>query len=245
MLQMDAWGIYDYAEISSTNDKAKELTIAPPQEFFVVTAQRQTAGRGRRGRTWQSLEGNLFMSQAFPLETRFLTDAAFIVSLSLFDAVAVQKPQGRLRLKWPNDILLENRKISGILLEKGENEYIIAGIGVNLKTAPAAESGLLYPAAALTDFGIRCSKEQLLRAYLQAFDENYALWRRSGFMPIRERWLTHVVGLRQEIVVNFEHGRETGIFEDIAPNGALLLRKGDGIIPVLAADIFYKEENKD
>ena len=64
-------------------------------------------------------------------------------------------------------------------------------------------------------------------------------------MPIRERWLTHVVGLRQEIVVNFEHGRETGIFEDIAPNGALLLRKGDGIIPVLAADIFYKEENKD
>ena len=96
-------------------------------------------------------------------------------------------------------------------------------------------------AGVLQKFG----KEQLLRAYLQAFDENYALWRRSGFMPIRERWLTHVVGLRQEIVVNFEHERETGIFEDIAPNGALLLRKGDGIIPVLAADIFYKEENKD
>lgn len=243
MEENETWRILRYEEVGSTNDIAKMLSAEPPARRFVVTARRQTSGRARRGRSWQSLDGNLFMSQAFPLELRYLNDAVFLVSLSLYEAVTAFAPRGEVRLKWPNDVLIENRKISGILLEKGENEYIIAGIGVNIASAPPAREPLLYPAAALADFGVRTDCPKFLEAYLHAFDGNFDLWRQQGFMPIREKWLSHAKGLREEIVVNLEKRRETGIFEGLSENGALLLRQRDEIVPILAGDIFYKKEN--
>lgn len=243
MEKYENWQILRYEEVGSTNDTAQMLCAKPPARCFVVTARQQTSGRARRGRSWQSLDGNLFMSQAFPLELRYLNDAVFLVSLSLYEAVTTFAPRGEVRLKWPNDVLVENRKISGILLEKGENEYIIAGIGVNIASAPQARDPLLYPAAALADFGVRTDCPKFLEAYLHAFNGNFDLWRQQGFMPIREKWLLHVRGLREEIVVNLENRRETGIFEGLSENGALLLRQRDKIVPIWAGDIFYKKEN--
>lgn len=244
MEQVNNWAVAEYDEVSSTNDTARELTLNPPHPHFVVTARRQTAGRGRRGRSWSSLDGNLFMSQCFPLEMKYLTDAVFLVSLSMLEAVLSFSPRGRAQLKWPNDVLIENHKISGILLEKGENGYIIAGIGVNIKAAPPADASRIYPAACLSDYGISANCREFLAAYLQAFDNNFALWREQGFMPVKDKWLSHVKGLHEEIVVNMENEQQTGIFEGISDNGALQLRQGDKIRPILAGDIFYKEEKK-
>lgn len=238
------WAILEYEEVASTNDTARELTVNPPHTCFVVTSRRQTAGRGRRGRSWSSLDGNLFMSQCFPLEIRYLSDAVFLVSLSMLEAVLSFSPRGKIQLKWPNDVLIENHKISGILLEKGENEYIIAGIGVNIKAAPSADAGLVYPAASLADFGISANCREFLAAYLQAFDENFALWRQQGFLPIKDKWLSHVKGLHEDIVVNLENGQQAGIFEGISDSGALLLRQDDKIRQILAGDIFYKKEKE-
>ncbi len=244
MEEEERWHILRYEEVVSTNDTAKILSAEPPARRFVVTARRQTSGRARRGRSWQSLNGNLFLSQAFPLELHYLNDAVFLVSLSLCEAVAAFAPRGQVSLKWPNDVLIENQKISGILLEKGENEYIIAGIGVNIASAPQARESLLYPAAALADFGVRTDCLKFLEAYLHAFDRNFSLWRQQGFKPVREKWLSHAKGLHGEIVVNLEKRRETGIFDGLSENGALLLRQRDKIVPILAGDIFYKEEEE-
>lgn len=237
------WQIMAYDEVSSTNDVGKELSLKPPSKYFVVVAQSQTSGRGRRGRVWHSPKGNLFMSLVFPMELRHLNDMVFLVSLSLYESVMAFSPQAEVKLKWPNDVLINSHKISGILLEKGENEYIIAGIGVNLVSAPQIRDRLLYPAAPLKDFGIDVSCQDFLTTYLKIFDANFELWLEKGFSSIREKWLSHAIGLHQEIKVNLEKESKIGIFEGISENGALLLRQKEKIIPILAGDIFYKKEN--
>jgi len=238
------WAIIAYDEVGSTNDIARKHTFNSSYPYFVVTARRQTSGRGRRGRNWISISGNLFMSQCFQLNTQHLSDAVFLVSLSLQEAIISFAPQGKTQLKWPNDVLIENKKISGILLEKGENGYIIAGIGINISAAPTNDTNQIYPVASLSDFGVCTNCQEVLKAYIHAFDKNYALWQRHGFAPIKDKWLKYAKGLFKEIVVNLEHGQEVGIFAGISDKGALLLRQGDKIKQILAGDIFYKEENK-
>ena len=126
MPEIGKWQWFDYDDADSTNDTALTLSQNPSAEYFVVTAKRQHNGRGRRGRSWISQEGNLFMSLGLPFDINDINALVFITALSLFEAVASQSPQGCLQLKWPNDVLFNNQKISGILLEKGFQNYIAA-----------------------------------------------------------------------------------------------------------------------
>lgn len=239
---MSAWLVLSFEELGSTNDKAKELSANPPAQKFVVTAQKQTSGRGRRGRVWQGLDGNLFMSQGFELELQHLSDMVFIISLSLLEALRLIAPNLKIELKWPNDVLVNGSKVSGILLEKAENEYIIAGIGVNVKAAPNLDNQASYSATSLKSCGIEVSATEVLGAYLKAFDKNFATWQTSGFEMIRNKWLQNAKGLQQEIKVNLEKEVICGIFRGIAQNGALLLEKDGKTEQIFAGDVFYKEE---
>lgn len=242
MQQITNWHWQDYPEVESTNDTARELSHNPPQTKFVVSAEKQTHGRGRRGRSWSGVVGNLFMSLALPLEPRLMGQLVFVVSLSLFQALKEIAPSAPLKLKWPNDILLNNRKISGILLEKGAGMYIITGIGVNICAAPASEAGVLYPAASLKEYGIETNRFEVLQSYLRWFEQYFELWQMQGFAPIREKWLQNVKGLHQEIIVNLETESKHGIFEGIDEQGLLLLRTGGEIQKIYAGDVFYKNE---
>ena len=114
MKKIGKWGWFDFEELGSTNDKAVAFSQQPPTPFYVVTAKRQTKGRGRRGREWISCDGNLFMSVGLPFEVKNIGHLVFIVSLSLFFAIKRVAPQIPLFLKWPNDLLAANQKISGI-----------------------------------------------------------------------------------------------------------------------------------
>lgn len=242
MLQNTNWCWQDYPEVESTNDTARELSHNPPHSKFVISAQKQTRGRGRRGRSWCGLDGNLFMSLAQPLEARLMGQLVFVVSLSLFQTLKEIAPSAPLKLKWPNDLLLDNHKISGILLEKGAGMYIITGIGVNICAAPASKAEVLYPAASLKDYGIETNRFEVLQSYLRWFDYYFELWQSQGFSLIREKWLQNVKGLHREIVVNLETESKNGIFEGIDEQGLLLLRTGGEIQKIYAGDVFYKNE---
>lgn len=241
MADLYGWHWQDYPETNSTNDLAAKLSANPPAQRFVVTAERQTQGRGRRGREWQSLTGNLFMSLAMEEPSPNWSELVFVVSLALLETVRVYQPEINVRLKWPNDVLVKGRKISGILLEKGAGLYIIIGIGVNIAAAPLSTESL-YPAASLAESGINTDRCAFLAAFLQQFNRFYELWIKSGFAAVKEQWLKKALGLNREISVNLPRQSLDGIFRGIDDNGCLLLETAGKITKIAAGDVFFQKD---
>lgn len=238
MEQIADWLWIDYEEAVSTNDRAKLLTKDTKGHKYIVTAQRQTGGRGRRGKSWIGMPGNLFMSLGMEAELRDFAQMIFVVSLSLLETIRCLSPDADVKLKWPNDVLVNSRKVSGILLEKGEGDYLIIGIGVNIVAAPKIE-GLIYPTVSLEDAGIKTDRITVMKKYIEIFDANRQAWKDSGFEAIRQRWLADVKGLGCEIKVHAEKEDKTGVFSGIDENGAMQLDVNGKIEKIYAGDIFY------
>lgn len=239
MKKINSWQWYDYPEVGSTNDAIRNFTRQQDGKF-IVSARRQTAGRGRRGRRWIADEGNLMVSLALEIKLDKLTEMIFITSLALLETVKSFNNMADVKLKWPNDVLLNGGKLCGILLEKGEGGYLIIGIGVNIISAPPA-SGSLYPAVSLAAAGIQTTREEFLQRFIGCFDNRLALWQSQGNAPLREAWLQNVKGLGEKIVVNMENGSKNGTFLGVDEAGALLLGGENGIEKIYAGDIFYPQ----
>lgn len=237
------WQWFDYAELGSTNDEAKLLTKEAKGHKYIVTAQKQTSGRGRRGKSWVGLDGNLFMSLGVEAELKDFGPMIFVVSLSLLETIRRLSPDVDVKLKWPNDVLVNSRKVSGILLEKGEGKYLVIGIGVNITAAPQID-GLIYPTVSLREAGINTDRLTVLKQYIGIFDANWQAWKSSGFEKIRQRWLAEVKGLGCEIKVHTEKEDKTGIFSGIDENGIMLLENNGRIEKIYAGDIFYLYKNE-
>jgi BirA family biotin operon repressor/biotin-[acetyl-CoA-carboxylase] ligase len=204
-------------------------------------AREQTAGRGRRGRVWQSPPGNLHCSI---LLDKGVHDAAapqltFVAAVALRDALASLTLTADFRVKWPNDVLCSGAKIAGMLLEQ-VGGLIILGVGVNVIAAPA---DALYPATHLGKTGSGATADDVLIAFCAELSRRYAEWRSNGFAPIRQHWLDHAVGQGQKVTARLADERVlTGCFEGLAEDGALELRGEDGILHrILAGDVFFTD----
>ena len=228
MTDILGWEWIDFDELGSTNDKARELTAEPPAKRFVVTAETQNKGRGRRGRNWVGLKGNLFSTYALPLDIRLLGQFVFVISLSLQQTIKEMAPQADVKLKWPNDVLVNGAKI--------------AGIGVNIIAAPGAASGLLYQATSLKEAGIETNRVSFLKAYLKRLNGFLELWEHQGFVAVRDLWLQNARGLGTEITVTTEKEVKRGIFRGVDDDGLLLLEEAGHLTKIYAGDVFYKEE---
>lgn len=226
--------------IDSTNEEVKRLALGGADHGTVVQAGEQTAGRGRRGRLWVSPRGNLHCS--FLLEPgRPLSEAAqlsFVAGLSLAEALTELCPQAEIRCKWPNDLLCNGRKISGMLLETtGIGQGIVLGIGVNILAAP---DPALYPTICVRDAGGSADAGEVLAAFCRHFGPWFDRWREGGFPAIRAAWLGHARGLGGEIHVRLENQTLTGIFAGLDDAGALLLDLPNGERRlILAGDVFF------
>ncbi|MBI2254111.1 MAG: biotin--[acetyl-CoA-carboxylase] ligase [Proteobacteria bacterium] len=231
------------AEIDSTNDALKARAHLGAEEGIVLRADVQTAGKGRRGRGWVSEAGNLYMSillrpQKSPADAATLGFVAAIALGRLLRAV-LSVP---VHHKWPNDVLVDGCKISGILLESGgitggKVDWLVLGIGVNLRHHPAQT---LYPTTdLLAAGGPSLTPDQALDLLLAEFRPLYEAWLSGGFANLRADWLAHCHGLGDPIVARLEREEISGRFEDIDGDGTLLLRTDDGILKRIAAgDIF-------
>ncbi|MFV0627489.1 MAG: biotin--[acetyl-CoA-carboxylase] ligase [Alphaproteobacteria bacterium] len=234
----------DLEEVSSTNDVAKEKSLLYKNQKFVITAQKQTNGRGRRGRDWIGLEGNLFASFGLEVELRYLGQFSILISLSLFETIKKYDEKINVQTKWPNDILIDEKKAIGVLLEKGEGDYLIVGIGVNICNSPKNEN-LLYEASSLKDINIQTDRISFLEKYINIFNQNINHWNEFGFEILKQKWLKNVYGLNEKIVVNMENEKIEGIFRDIDDNGTLLLELKDGVVrKIYAGDIFLMKEKR-
>lgn len=240
----DGYRLLRYDTIGSTNDEAKSLARAGAPDGTVVWADRQTAGRGRRGRAWLSPPGNLYLSLLLrpggtPARAAQL---GFVAALGLGDAVAaLTGPELRLSYKWPNDLLAGGRKVAGILLESetGANEatdFVVIGVGTNLASAPEAVE---FPATSLAAEGFPgVTAELLLAAFVRHFDRWLRPWRALGFAPVREAWLARAGGLGEPVRVRLERVTLFGRFLDLDDDGALILDMKEGRRRIAAGEVF-------
>lgn len=218
--------------MGSTNAWALERTHALPDGHWVI-ADRQTAGRGRRGRAWDDGGNGNFMASVLVKADGPLHQLSFVAALALFDALcAVTAPlgPGRLALKWPNDVLLDGGKLSGILLER-TGAALVIGIGVNLAHHPdgAGRPPGSPPPISLAAAGLPVPTPlALLAALAPAFARWRGEWAAHGFAPVRAAWLAQAAGLGGRIVARLGNESPEGWFAGLADDGALLLRLDDG-----------------
>lgn len=240
MVNVEDWQIYSFGTVSSTNDVIKEYCHESGRRIAVI-AELQTAGRGRRGRSWISRSGNLFFSLALEFDCRQTGKLVLLCGLSLLQTVKKLNPAADAILKWPNDVLLNGGKVSGMLLEKGEGNYIICGIGVNVGVNPQVENAI-YQVTSLAEAGINTTPQEVMSLYLKFFSQNLSLLQTGKFAALREEWLKNAKSLNGEITVRTEKGTLTGIFRGLDENAELLLETAGEIKRILAGDVFFVEK---
>ena len=236
-------------EVTSTNDEAQRLAADGAEDGTLVWALSQTKGRGRSGRDWASQRGNLFMSLVLRPDCA-LSEAAqlgFVAALAVKDGIgSVALPGVEVTFKWPNDVLLGERKGAGILLEskttaEGALDWLILGIGVNVTSYPEETR---YPATSLRFEGAPpdVDAEALLVAISRHFLTWVNRWLDDGFAPVRQAWVAHAKGLGEEIEVRLPKDTLSGTFEALDEQGVLILRLPDGAKrSITAGDVHFGE----
>jgi BirA family biotin operon repressor/biotin-[acetyl-CoA-carboxylase] ligase len=243
-----------HASVGSTNaialDHARE---GDPGKLWVVS-KRQESGRGRRGRVWATAEGNLAATLLLIVGHDLKTAATlgFVAGLALADALNAVVPNGRIaiapdggsgvrgnrfELKWPNDVLADGAKLSGILLEStmldNERSALAIGIGVNVVAYP---EDVPYPATSLKALGAACDAETLFLALSDAWSDNMRLWNDGrGLNQIRQRWLSRAAGLGGQVAVRVDGNVVRGVFETIDEDCRFVIRDDSGAIQKIAA----------
>ena len=236
-------------EVGSTNDWAKELAELDAPEGTVAIAETQTSGRGRLCRKWISPKGGLWFSIIFrpklkPHETvKLVFLACLAVAETLRDMYGL-----KAETKWPNDVLVDGRKVCGILSEMktvGEKvEYVIIGIGVNANLDVEKEfpKELWETATSIQKaLGRKISLEELFKALLEKMESLYRQFLKEGFMPILEKWKGYASFLGCEVEVHGDGERLEGTASNVDEDGALILKLKDGSTKrVFAGDLSLK-----
>lgn len=233
-------------QLSSTNLIAREAAADGAPEGLVVLADSQSAGRGRLGRNWASPEGvNIYCSVLLRPQLS-LSDAPQLTFLTAVATAEVLEEVCGLnaRVKWPNDVLVNGRKIAGLLNELGaETEqihFLVMGIGINVNMcADQFPADLRYPATSvMLETGKAQARLPLVRALLRRIDELYHQLLAEGFGPLRRRWEARFDLLDRQVEVDQGHEIISGVVAGLDPDGALRLFLPDGRSErILAGDV--------
>ncbi|MCH8111397.1 MAG: biotin--[acetyl-CoA-carboxylase] ligase [Proteobacteria bacterium] len=222
-----------FDDLDSTNDEAKRQAAQGAPNGTVIVARRQTAGRGRRGRGWESPEGNLYATLLLRPDygPQQAAQLSFVTALALADTVrGILPAKKRVELKWPNDVLVKGRKISGILLEAapggGGLDWVVIGCGINIVSHPKLARG--KATSLMAEGASPPTLDSVLEIFLQALHGGIARWQAKGFAPVREDWLTSAHGVGQSIVVRLPGETLRGTFAALDENGALELELAAG-----------------
>jgi BirA family transcriptional regulator, biotin operon repressor / biotin---[acetyl-CoA-carboxylase] ligase len=240
-----------YHTADSTNRLARELAANGAPEGTLVVAERQTGGRGRLGREWQSPTGGIWVSLILrpalpPYQAQLFTLLAAVAA-----AEATAETTGLVPgIKWPNDLLVNGRKLVGILTEvSAEMEqvnYLVLGLGLNANVpAPAFAEELKESATSLlVETGSPVSRAGWLRSFLEHFEAGYCSAQQEGFADMLSRWRRYSVTLGRPVRVTVGERSREGIALDISEQGALLVRTDEGTEMFLAGEVTLRPEGE-
>ena len=234
-----------YPTVTSTNEIAKEKAKQGALEGTVVIAGEQTAGKGRRQRIWFSPKGSIALSVILYPRLDSLPSLIMLASLAVvrsIETVTSLKP----RIKWPNDVLVNGRKVCGILVESevrgSKVGYAVVGVGVNVNLEASNLPAMLPGATSLSDeLGRDVSLPGLVRRLLVEVEGLYLALESGG--SIYEGWRDSLVTLGKEVSVESDGSRYIGIAESVARDGSLWLRHPDGgLSQIVAGDVSLRHQ---
>lgn len=238
--------IHCLRETGSTNEEAFKLAEEGAKEGTVVVAESQRLGKGRLGRQWESPAGvNLYCSvilrpPVLPVKAAQMTFLSSVAVARAISATTILRPF----IKWPNDLMINGKKVAGLLNEmSAETEkvnFIVLGIGVNINMRrDQFPDTLRHPATSIfLESGEPISRTDFTRALLEALDVLYNTYLERGYAPIREEWLAFCNSLGREVIVSFQDNHLRGTARGIDEEGALLVELDDGRTErVLAGDV--------
>jgi BirA family biotin operon repressor/biotin-[acetyl-CoA-carboxylase] ligase len=238
--------ILAFDEIDSTSAEARRRAEAGEAGPLWITAARQSAGHGRRGRAWETGAGNLAATLLMTTD-RPPAEAAqisFVAALAVASLARIHVAADLITLKWPNDVMVGGRKAAGILVESGRRDdgrlWLATGIGVNLASPPVAAD---RPATSFADhaFAPPPTPRVALGQLADAFAGWLGIWDAQGFAPIAEAWTQRAHGLGQACTARLGAETVEGVADGLDGDGALRLRLAGGAIRrITAGDVFFE-----
>ena len=235
-----------FEEIDSTNLEARRRAEAGEEGPLWIAAARQSAGKGRRGRGWETGEGNLaatflFVTDRPPAQA---AQVSFVAALAVAELAGAFVPPALVTLKWPNDNLIDAKKAAGILVESGAARrrgplWVAVGMGVNLARAPLAAD---RPATAFAEHMRRPppTPREALAVLIAAFDRWRGVWDAAGFPAVAHAWTLRAHGLGTPCVAQLSAETVRGVAEGLDGDGALRLRTAAGEVrKITAGDVFF------
>lgn len=243
---LNDYHLLSFDSLDSTNEEAKRLAKGGGCHGAVIWAKKQDEGRGRMGRHWVSSEGNLFVSVLLQPDKQQaeLAQLSFVAAVAAIEAMEplVAESKKGLRCKWPNDIILDDKKLGGILLESFQTDnadkpWVVVGVGINVDSYPPRTD---FPATCLKDAGVELvSAKIILSRFIHHFIERYNEWNGKGFAPIRKQWMQHAWRMDKRLTARLPDKEIEGICKGIDDKGALTLLLDNGKKEQIhAADIF-------
>ena len=213
------WRLRCFETVESTSDLCVTLAQAGEPAGLAVLAARQTHGRGSRGRDWQTLPGNLALSVLLRPSHAEVGHWALLAAVALADVLAPVP----IRLKWPNDVMLNGRKLGGVLVDAawtpgGGLAWLVIGFGANLQAAPDLPDVAVVPGA--------MDARTVAHQVLARLDHWIASLAQDGSGPVRQAWLNHGPALGDLLRLTLGRDQIAGTFAGLADNGALLLQSG-------------------
>jgi len=235
--------IYYFDKIQSTNLYAKQLIDEKIEDGTVVIADVQTGGRGRKNRTWLSPSGGLWFSVILYPDISPRRGMVITMAASISVSKAIKEVTGlKTEIKWPNDILIKNKKVCGILTELNADlnkiNYTIVGIGLNVNNK--IDKQLNEIAISLKQVvGSDVSRDKLFKSILKNFDINYFRLKNNDFKYIKKTWLTYSNIIGKKVKIIEEKNVTEGVVKDIDDNGYIILKTISGKKRVLNGDVLY------
>jgi len=239
----DVYKLIEYDIVDSTMISLKELVKEGAKVGTIVSAKKQYNGRGRHGRKWISPEGNLYFSFLREAENKNFKNVfapVFITAVALAETISlISKNKILPILKWPNDVLINNSKVAGILIESfnnNGNDLLNIGVGVNIKSNP---TNAIYSATNLYNENIEVSREVVLKSFFNCLYITEQIFLSKGIKEIFRLWLSYSYKVGTKIGVKIGEKRIEGYFNGLDSNGSLLLIEESGEeLKIFAGDVF-------
>ena len=250
----DNWLIRKLESVDSTQEYAKQLIIESKLNFsqqVAITSLIQTKGYGRLSREWESLNGNLHLTLIVPVPSDIKNiqecgQISYVTGVAIGEAISSlvsSKVSGKIQYKWVNDILINEKKVSGIIIERLQ-EFFVIGIGVNLLQTPEVIEGdgttpQIGMTSIMEESGMQITSDTFIEVLLPKFSSLYNQLLDSGFEVLRTMWKSGAYKIGEKISIKItENQKIDGIFMDIAMDGALVIKTSDGTREVYVGDFF-------
>ncbi len=238
-----------YERLTSTNDMAKRFALDGCKEFFFVAANSQTAGKGRLGREWESPHNkNIYISVVLYPDIGFES----VAQITLISGLAVVKTirdmtKADAKIKWPNDVLINGKKVVGILTEMQAEVnrilFAVVGIGINVNQTVFDDELKEKATSILLESGIKYKRSEMIAKLMQMLKEYYKIFCEKGFGVFLDEYKKICINLDREVTAVSKGQRINGIAVDISENGELVIDTGDGLVNISSGEATLRTDS--